>query len=35
VPGNEVATFTELLKRLNAGEIRLTIPMAYVEAVAD
>jgi len=34
VPGNEAATFTELLNRLN-GEIRLTIPMAYVEAVAE
>jgi ubiquinone/menaquinone biosynthesis C-methylase UbiE len=34
VPGNEVATFTALLNRLNEGEIRLTIPMAYVEAVA-
>jgi ubiquinone/menaquinone biosynthesis C-methylase UbiE len=39
VPGNERETFTQLLEELNAaarqhGELRLTIPMAYVEAVA-
>jgi arsenite methyltransferase len=33
VPANEPAVFTELLRRLDAaGELRLTIPMAYVEA---
>lgn len=34
VPGNEQAVFSELLRRMNR-EIRLTIPMAYVEAVAE
>jgi len=33
VAGNERAIFGRLLERLN-GEIRLTIPMAYVDAVA-
>ena len=34
VPGNERPVFRELLRRLDAGELRLTIPMAYVEARA-
>jgi len=35
VPGNERETFARLLELLNArGELKLTIPMAYVEAVA-
>lgn len=33
VPGREHAVFTRLLERLH-GEVRLTIPMAYVDAVA-
>jgi arsenite methyltransferase len=36
VPGQERAVFAELLRRLDsAGELRLTIPMAYVEAVVS
>ena len=38
-PGNEAVVFARLIERLNAvarqkGELRLTIPMAYVEGVA-
>lgn len=36
VPGNEREVFARLRDRLNAiGELRLTIPMAYVEATAS
>jgi len=35
VPGNEREVFARLLARLDErGELRLTIPMAYVDAVA-